>query len=117
MSSMSSLSKAKYTPNLNIFSLGKNKITTSKPKVVEAKKPTDAGYTHKSSDGGARNNLVFSSKEKDMKESRELNILRDNCKDSSKDMKETSSHSFRQSGLNNTKKFKTTKCSRIYLLK
>ncbi len=114
MSSMSSLSKGKYSPNLNIFSLGKNKVTTSKSKVVEAKKPSDQGYNHKSSDGGVRNNLLFSSKEKDMKESRELNLLRDQCKESSKDIKDLNSHSFRHSGLVNTKKFKTTKCSRIF---
>ncbi len=98
MSSMSSLSKGKYTPNLNIFSMNKSQQTNVKKAANEPRRPADSSHSHKVSDLQAKHNLQLP------REPKESN------KDEIRDLKEAQSNSFRQAV--NMQKFKTTKCSR-----
>ena len=109
MSSMSSVIKNKNPTNLNIFTMNKNKASNSQPN----KKLSDYSNINRASDAITKNSLHL----KDLKQNKEINQLLESNKETVKEIKESNANSFRQSGIVNMKKFKTTKCSRINFIK
>lgn len=91
---MSTHSKSKFTPSLNIYSMTKAKDISAKIKTVSVNPNNDQ-----------RSGINPSAAVKD-----HMKDLRDQ-KDS-KDAKDPNSNSFRQTGIISMKKFKTTKHSR-----
>jgi hypothetical protein len=94
---MSTHSKSKYTPSLNIYSMTKAKDISAKIKTVSVNPNND----QRSGISGINSSAAVKDHMKELRDQKD-----------SKDAKDPNSNSFRQTGIISMKKFKTTKHSR-----
>ena len=112
---MSSLSKSKFTPGLNIYTMSKTKDMNSKTKTVSIN--SSGGGDSKSNTGISNQSGIIGNNGSNMQNlqygNSGINYLTDlNSINTGLSNNPSSANSFRQTGILSMKKFKTTKSSR-----